>query len=87
MQEEVIRQFEAMVGSPQGPSIKEADSELNSKNVNQKEKESIESFLAVRVKILEDQLRTNAKAAASEISELKMRIFELEMRNVTDELQ
>lgn len=37
-----------------------------------------DALLAVRVRVLEEQLTTNAREAASEIGRLKMRILELE---------
>lgn len=40
------------------------------------------AMLNVKVQILEERLRNNAKSAATEISRLKMRIMELEMQKV-----
>ncbi len=80
MQEEVIQRFENMLGnksnksSADGSSSKSEKSDLNDQN------ENLEDFLQVRVRVLEEQLQTNARNAAAEISALKMRVFELEMK-------
>lgn len=87
MQEKVIRQFEQTVAqqsaeTPERPSL----GEQHAPGMEQPEadggddsgSETREILLRVRVQVLEQQLQTNARDAAAEMSALRMRILELE---------
>lgn len=75
MQERVIQQFEQTVATQAEPMLlQETKSQLRSSDPS----ESAEEMLRLRVQVLEEQLQTNARQAAKEISELRMRLYHLE---------
>ncbi|KAG6971993.1 hypothetical protein JG688_00004187 [Phytophthora aleatoria] len=84
MQEKVIRQFEQTVAqqsteTPERPSIRQHAPETDTPDIDGGDSETREALLRVRVQVLEQQLQTNAREAAAEMSALRLRILELEM--------
>ncbi|KAF1793526.1 hypothetical protein GQ600_9997 [Phytophthora cactorum] len=83
MQEKVIRQFEQTVAqqsteTPERPSIRQHAPETDTPDIDGGDSETREALLRVRVQVLEQQLQTNAREAAAEMSALRLRILELE---------
>jgi hypothetical protein len=79
MQEKVIRKLENAVAVQQLPSVSTPNPTANGAAQPQLTSSERDSpHLAIRVQVLEQQLEANAKAAATEIGRLKMRVLELE---------
>lgn len=83
MQEKVIRQFEQTVAqqsaeAPERSPPRQHEPLDSSNNGDSNGSETREALLRVRVQVLEQQLQTNAREAAAEMSALRMRILELE---------
>ncbi|RLN55589.1 hypothetical protein BBJ28_00008675 [Nothophytophthora sp. Chile5] len=76
LKEKVIRQFEQTVAQQSA-----AASNLQQPPTDDEDggAETHEALLRVRVQVLEQQLQTNARDAAAELSALRMRVFELEL--------
>lgn len=70
VQEKVIRQFEQTVAGHLDVDDRGAERDARAR----------EHQLSVRTKVLEEQLATNAREAAAEISALRLRVAELELR-------
>ncbi|OWZ14746.1 hypothetical protein PHMEG_00011727 [Phytophthora megakarya] len=81
LKEKVIRQFEQTVAQ-QSTEIPDRSTQSQHAPTEQLEiansSDTREGLLHVRVQVLEQQLQTNARDAATEISALRMRILELE---------
>ncbi|KAE9034161.1 hypothetical protein PR003_g8973 [Phytophthora rubi] len=83
MQEKVIRQFEQTVTQQsaempeRSPPLQHATG-VEPQATDSGGSETREALLRVRVQVLEQQLQTNAREAAAEMSALRMRILELE---------
>ncbi|KAL4099193.1 hypothetical protein PRIC1_007002 [Phytophthora ramorum] len=85
MQEKVIRQFEQTVAQqsaevPERPSPRQLAPGTEQLDADSGDSETREALLRIRVRVLEQQLQTNARTAATEMSALRMRILELESR-------
>ncbi|KAE9343367.1 hypothetical protein PF008_g9717 [Phytophthora fragariae] len=83
MQEKVIRQFEQTVAQqsaeiPERSPPRQRATDANQPATDSSGSETREALLLVRVQVLEQQLQTNAREAAAEMSALRMRILELE---------
>ncbi|ETK79430.1 hypothetical protein L915_14714 [Phytophthora nicotianae] len=83
MQEKVIRQFERTVAQqstemPERSSIRQHAPGTEMPDIDGGDCETREALLRVRVQVLEQQMQTNAREAATEISSLRLRILELE---------
>ncbi|KAG6591122.1 uncharacterized protein IUM83_11272 [Phytophthora cinnamomi] len=85
MQEKVIRQFEQTVAQQSTEAPERSPRQrvpgverLDTNDADSGGSETREALLRVRVQVLEQQLQTNAREAAAEISALRMRILELE---------
>lgn len=81
MQEKVIQQFEQTVATQVNPTLVETK---NERSCDPTATESIEEMLRLRVRVLEEQLQTNARQAAKEISEMRMRLYHLEANGHED---
>jgi hypothetical protein len=86
MQEKVIRQFEQAVAQQSAEASQRSPMRQYAPGAEQPDaagedsggRETREALLRVRVQVLEQQLQTNAREAAAEMSALRMRILELE---------
>lgn len=75
VQEKVIRQFEQTVAMQTAPKA----ASPRRQHEDQTEKQTRDEAMGVRVRVLEQQLKTNAREAAAEISALRLRVAELEV--------
>lgn len=95
LQEKVIRQFEDAVSLESAEEFTKRTGRSSSSSASHalalartteeegaddNKEHCSDALLTVRVRVLEEQLTTNAREAASEIGRLKMRILELELR-------
>ncbi|KAI9992224.1 hypothetical protein PInf_017609 [Phytophthora infestans] len=80
IQEKVIRQFEHTLAqqSKEIPERRLHAPEADTPDINGGDGGTREVLLRVRVQVLEQQLQTNARQAAAEMSALRLRILELE---------
>ncbi|EEY56955.1 uncharacterized protein PITG_10502 [Phytophthora infestans T30-4] len=80
LKEKVIRQFEQTLAqqSKEIPERRLHAPEADTPDINGGDGGTREVLLRVRVQVLEQQLQTNARQAAAEMSALRLRILELE---------
>lgn len=74
----MIQQFEQTVATQADPTLLPENKSRQRSSDLAAASDSAEEMLRLRVRVLEEQLQTNARQASKEISELRMRLYHLE---------